>query len=441
MTNFVPTRFAAGFLAAAALTALPVSSQAFLGLFKKEEKVAPATNQRQAQEAQAAAMLAEARAAQSDGRTGRAVSGYNAIIKQYPFTDAAAEAAYAKALITRQNESVSDAFDAFQDFIKDHRSSARFDDAIQQQYELAEEARGGRRQRTVILIPMKLGGEEVIEMYKKIIENAPFGKLAPLAQMSIAEIYQDLGEKDKAVLAYQLIVDNYPNTKHASEAQFRIGSISNVAASRSEDKSNLTSTRDALNMYMASHPKGERVSEAEMILRQVNADEANQSLQVGKFYQKMGKTKAAAIYYNEALKYGSPEASAEARTLLGELAAIDPDAVADAKRGQPNQDYTTAGASNLKRRADYVGPMAPELARLGEKPRMRAGDDGFIPIPVQEPSLPTKPGAAPDAGTLLPPPLVPPFEERPALLPVPGSTPAIAPEPAGALPVPPKPAP
>ena len=274
------------------------------------------------------------------------------------------------------------------------------------------------------------------------IENAPFGKLAPLAQFSIAEIYQDLGEKDQAVLAYQLIVDNYPNTKQASEAQFRIGSISNVAASRSEDKSILTTTRDALNMYMASHPKGERASEAEMILRQVNADEANQSLEVGKFYQKMGKTKAAAIYYNEALKYGSPEASAEARTLLGELAAADPEAVADAKRGQPNQDYTTAGATNLKRRSDYVGPMAPELARLGDKPKMRTGDDSFMPIPVQEPSLPTTPGAAPDPGTLLPPPAVPPMEERPALLPVPpASIPEAAPEPAGALPVPPKPAP
>ncbi|MDZ4290133.1 MAG: tetratricopeptide repeat protein [Prosthecobacter sp.] len=414
-----------------------MSSHAFLGLFKKAEKVAPGTSEREAQEAEAAALLAKARDAQTAGHRGRAQSTYNSIVKKYPFTTAAAEAAYANALISRQTESTSDAFEAFQKFIKDFRSSPRFDDAIQQEYELAEVAKGGKRERTLILIPMKMGGEDVVELYKKIIENAPFGKLAPLAQFSIAEIYQDLGEKDKAVLSYQLVVDNYPNTKQASEAQFRIGSISSVAASRSEDKSNLVATRDALNMYMTSHPKGERSGEAEMILNQVNAAEANQSLQVGKFYQRMGKTKAAAIYYNEALKYGSPEASAEARKLLGELAAADPEAVADAKKGQPDQDYTVPGANRLKQRPDYIGPLAPELARLGEKPKMRAGDDNFTPIPVQEPSLPTKPGmAAPGTGTLLPPPAI---EERPALLPVPPTP--IPPQPSGTLPVPPKPAP
>ncbi|HAL70571.1 MAG TPA: hypothetical protein DCP71_02220, partial [Verrucomicrobiales bacterium] len=286
---------------------LPTSSPAFLGLFEKKGKQAPGADERQVQEAQATALLMSAREAQNAGKTGRAQSQYNAIVKQYPFTIAASEAAYASALITRANSDVTTAFDAFQKFIDDHRSSARFNDALQQQYELAEEARGGRRQRAMLILPVKMGGEEVIKLYQKIIKNAPFGKLAPLAQFSIAEIYQDLGEKDKSVLAYQNVVENYPNTKQAGEAQFRIGSISSVAASRSEDKSNLVATRDALTTYMSTNPKGDRANEAEMILQQVNAAEATQSLAVGKFYQRMGKTKAAAIYFNEALKYGSPE--------------------------------------------------------------------------------------------------------------------------------------
>jgi outer membrane protein assembly factor BamD (BamD/ComL family) len=440
MTDLAFPRLPAFALVAITLTGFTASSHAFLGLFEKPEKVAPRSEERQSQEAAAAALLNEARNAQSDGRTGRAQGIYSSIVKKYPFTSAASEAAYANALIVRQTGSLTDAFDAFQKFLTDHRSSPRFNDAIQQQFELAEEAKGGRRQRGVLLIPMKMGGSEVIELYKKIIANAPFGKLAPLAQFSIAEIHQDLGEKDKAVLSYQLVVDNYPNTKQSSEAQFRIGSISNVAASRSEDKSNLVATRDALTTYMATHPKGERSNEAEMILKQVNTAEATQSLQVGKFYQRMGKAKAAAIYFNEALKYGSPEASAEARQLLGELAAVDPEAVADAKKGQPDQDYTVPGANRLKGRPDYVGPMAPELARLGEKPKMRAGDDNFIPIPVQEPVLPSKPGSTPPAaGALLPPVR----EEKPALLSVPPvpAAPGIPPQPTGALPVPPKPAP
>lgn len=384
-------------------------------------------------------MLAQARDAQANGRTGKAQSLYQQIIRQFPFTTSAAEASYANAVIIRQGSGLQQSFDAFQNFIEQHRTSPRFDDAIQQQYEIAETAKGGKKERSLILIPVKMGGDDVVAMYKKIIANAPFGKLAPLAQFSIGEVYQDMGEKNQSVAAYQMVVDNYPNTKQAGEAQFRIGSISSVAASRSEDKSNILAARDALTTYMTVNPKGERAGEAELGLRQINAVEAGQSLNVGKFYMRMGKPKAAAIYFNEALKYGSPEASAEARTLLAELAAADPEAVSAAQKGQPDQDYTVAAAKDLKNREDYVGPLAPELARLGQKPQMRAGNDNFLPIPLSEPILPTIPGATPSPGTLLPP--VVPSQEKPALLPVPPAPSSPAPvQPApGDLPVPPKP--
>lgn len=428
-------------LAAVSLCLCTAPASAFLGLFEKKEKQAPASDERQRQESEATALLMQARSAQNDGRTGKAQGIYQQIVKSFPFTVAASEASYANAILVRQNSGLQTSFDTFQAFIDQYRSSPRFDDAIQQQYEIAEIAKGGKKERTLLLIPAKMGGDEVVGMYKKIIANAPFGKLAPLSQFSIAEIYQDMGEKEKSVQAFQSVVDNYPNTKQAGEAQFRIGSISSVAATRTEDQSNIIAARDALTTYMTTNPKGERASEAEIGLRQINAVEATRSLTVGKFYMRMGKTKAAAIYFNEALKYGSPEASAEARTLLAELAAADPEAVSDAKRGQPDQDYTVAGAKNLKKRDDYIGPMAPELARLGQKPSMRAGNDSFMPIPLTEPTLPGKPGdAAPGAGNLLPP--VP--QEKPALLPVPAvpnSAPVIPPQPSGSLPLPPKPAP
>jgi hypothetical protein len=274
-----------------------------------------------------------------------------------------------------------------------------------------------------------MNSSDVIEFYEQIIKNAPFGKFAPLAQFNIAEVQQDLNEKQLAILAYQKVVENYPGTSQAAEAQFRIGSISNVAAQRTEDSSNLLAARDALRTYIAANPAGERKQETEMILSQVNTAEANQSLTVAKFYKSINKTRAAAIYLNEALKFGSPEVSAEARELLAELAAADPDGVSEARRG-PGQDYTAIASQNLKSRQDYVGPLAPDLARLSQKAKMRTGDPGFVPIPLQEPTLPLRPGVAPPgAGSLLPPI---PETERPALLPVPpapGGTPAAPPVP------------
>lgn len=400
------------------------------------------SDERAAQESAAAAMLAEARLAHNAGRAGKAQGLYQTIVKHYPFTPSGAEAAFQNALIIRHTGKMDEAFEAFQAFIQGYHDSPRFNEAVEQQFEIAEEAKGGRKQSGLLLLPMKLNSSDIIEFYERIIKNAPFGKYAPLAQFSIAEIQQDLKEKDKAVAAYQKVVENYPGTSQASEAQFRIGSISNIAAQRSEDSSNIHMARDALRTYIAANPEGARKQETEMILRQVNTAEANQSLTVAKFYKRTGKTPAAAIYLNEALKFGSPEVSAEARELLAELAATDPEGVAEAKKG-PGQDYTALTAQNLKSRDDYVGPLAPELARLSQKPKMRTGNDGFMPIPLQEPTLPLRPGATmPGAGSLLPPV---PETEKPALLPVPPApnmpvVPPLPNAPGGTPPVPPPPA-
>jgi outer membrane protein assembly factor BamD (BamD/ComL family) len=420
--------------------ALATPSFAIWPFSDKKDKVVPMASERDAQEASAAALLAEARLAHSAGKSGKAQNLYQEIMKKYPFAPSAAEAAFQNAVIIRHVGKMDDAFEAFQTFIRTYRDSPHFSEAIEKQYEIAEEAKGGKKQSGLLLLPMKMNTSDVIGFYEQIIKNAPFGKYAPLAQFSIAEIQQDMKEKDKAVAAYQKVVENYPNTSQAAEAQFRIGSISNIAAQRSEDASNLLAARDALRTYIASNPGGERKQETEMILHQVNTAEANQSLTVAKFYQRIGKTKAAAIYLNEALKFGSPEVSAEARTLLAELAAADPEGVADAKKS-PGQDYTALTAQNLKSSDSYVGPMAPELARLSQKPKMRTGDDGFMPIPLQEPTLPLRPGATtPGAGSLLPPV---PETEKPALLPVPPApnVPMLPPPPASGTtpPVPPAP--
>lgn len=405
----------------------------FLDFFKKGEKKAPSASEKQVQESAASAMLRDAKAAEAAGDNGKAVGIYSSIVKQYPFTDSAAEAAFSKAVGVRRTGQLQDSFEAFQAFIDRYRQSARFSDAIHQQYEIAEEAKGGKKQKNFIVIPMKLGASEVIDMYQKIIKNAPFGKMAPLAQFSIAEIQQEKGEKALAIAAYQGVVDNYPNTPQAAEAQFRIGSISNVAAHKSQDSGNLTSTRDALTTYVATNPSGERATEAQAMLQQVDTAQAAESLKIAKFYEKQGKTKAAAIYYNEALKYGTSEASAEARVRLSELARIDPAAMT-ASKNKAGSDFTVPAAVDLRSREDYAGPPSPELAKLSEKPKMRA-DDGFQPIPLQEPKLPMRPGAeaAPAAGSLLPPAAT--DSGKPLLLPVPpapGSTegkPAVPPTP------------
>ena len=56
------------------------------------------------------------------------------------------------------------------------------------------------------------------------------------------------------------------------------------------------------------------------LLAQVDQQEAAVSYRIGEFYAKIGKSKAATIYFNEAVKFGSPEIAAMAVEKIKELA-------------------------------------------------------------------------------------------------------------------------
>ncbi|MEI6535431.1 MAG: tetratricopeptide repeat protein [Verrucomicrobiaceae bacterium] len=388
-----------------------------LNWFKQKEESAPDNQQKQGQEAAAAGMMRDAKTAISTGNNSRAQDIYKSVVKQYPFTTAAAEAQFEYARLLRVGGKLQDSFDAFQIFITKYRESQLFANAVQEQFEIAEEARSGKKsERVMLVIPSKVGSNDLVKMYQGIIKNAPYSKYAGLSQFAIGEVYQDKGEKLLADTAFQAVVDNYPNTPQSAEAQFRIGAISSSAAKRTQDSSNIVRARDALEVYKSSHPTGERIGEVESMKQQTNEISAARSLQIAGFYEKAGKPKAAAIYYNEALKNGSADSALKARERLASLSAAHPEDMKD-NLALGESDFTIPAAMNLKNREDYVGPPAPELAKLGKKPKMRVEKDDFMPIPLREPELPTRPVTAPAPGMLIPP--VAPDKNISVQLPVP----------------------
>lgn len=415
-----------------------------LNWFKKEETAVPTAAEQQAQEAAAQILLRDAKTAQSTGNNSKAQSIYKDIVTRYRFTNTAATAQFEYATLLRAEDKLKAAYEAFQKFITDYRQSPLFNQAIEQQFLIAEEARAGKKQPTLLLIPMKLDRSELIEFYRGIMRNSPYGKYAAPSQFAIGEIYQDDGDRPNAALAYQSVVENFPNTKLASEAQFRIGAISSAAAARTQDSQNLTATRDALETYRLAHPRGERLSEAETLLGKNTEALSIKAFEVGKFYETTGKPAAAAIYYNEVISLGDPNYAAKARERLSGLAAAHPEEMKNTP-AMKEDNFIVPAAVKTKDLDDYAGPPAPVIAQMNRQSEMRVEDDNFKPIPLQEPDLPTRPVDQPPPGMLLPPaagelPVLPPLPpapgmaapELPVVPPSPDSLPV--PPPAGVMP-------
>jgi hypothetical protein len=200
MRSFRLPRFPAiAIIAAGTFLSVQTPAWALLDfIFGKKDKEAPTADQRVVQEQAASQALAQAAQWHNQGKSSRARSAYKQIVKQYPFTQAASEASFQSAVLLRYEDGdLEDCFDALQSFIDNYRQSPRFNDAVQKQYEIAEEAKGGKKQRGFLLLPLKMNTSDILAFYEKIIVNAPFGKYAALAQFSIAEIQQDMRRRTR----------------------------------------------------------------------------------------------------------------------------------------------------------------------------------------------------------------------------------------------------
>ena len=378
-------------MAAVLALAVATPADAFLDRFRSRESAIPDAQELQQQEQLAAAAYAGAQAEAQAGNRSRAIREFRNIVRNYPTTRTAAQAQFAMAEQLQLEGRIDRAFDEYQNVIENYRGSDQFAAALERQYELADAAKAGRKVSRLGVMRMRISNSDLVDMYTQIIENAPFSRFAPASQFSIGEVYQDQGRREEAVEAFTRVVERYPRSDQAEEAQFRIGAISYAAANRSEDAAAIQDARDAAQTYIARNPDGERSMEATVIVTQADAAQADKDLEVAEFYERQGNARAAAIYYNEVLRYEGTSAYETARERLSVIGREQPEALAQTPVEGAAGGMAVAADVDIKGREDFVGP---ELARLSTRPSMRGsapdpevpGD--LAPIPYDEPDLP-----------------------------------------------------
>ncbi len=428
------------FLILVGLLAGPGETHAFLGFGgkkKKKDESAPAGVQRANQESAAERRLRKGQSEEAKGNKNLATDHYRKLVRDFPLTDAAATGQFRLAGLYRLDNKPTKAFEAYQKLINTYRNSPDFAQAVQHQYEIANEAFSGEKVK-VLGISTKVSHTKIIEMFQAVIKNAPHSKYAPLSQFQIGKVYEEKGSAPHAVAAYQLVVDTYPDSPQAPEAQYRIGAIRLAQTEgRTYDRATLDQAQEDFETLMTKFPEHSRAGIAEEKISVLDEAQAAKSLQIGKFYQRSGKLKAAAIYYAAILENPESQFAEEARKRLNTIRRADPTI------GETHDDlFAAAGNENapnripakfdVKSRPDYAGPPAPpraELNRLLEKPQMRTSEEDVTPIPMDEPDLPLNEGVEPPTdNTPEEPPLT--DDKKASDLLRPGSPPLLPPAPA-----------
>lgn len=321
----------------------------------------------------------------------QALSAYRKVLRRFPQSDQAPEAAFRIGELEEQRGDFQRAFKAYQTYVENYPSGTRFSAAIENQFKIATLYLEGERQR-LLGIPTLPSLDKARSMFEDIITAAPYTDFAPLAQFNIGLTHERQKNLTAAILAYQTVLDRYPNSDVADDAQYQIAYVwYHQARYGSYDRTTADKAREAFEDFLIRFPDSEKVPQAEENLKVLTTAHTTNALEVAKFYDKQKKYKAAVIYYNEVIRQNPDSEGADtARTRIDELRSLVGD---DALMAGPERAESGETARIRRRlqsqidtaaRPDFVGPPIPEVEPdelPPAEPAFRVSPDDIAPLP------------------------------------------------------------
>jgi outer membrane protein assembly factor BamD len=250
----------------------------------------------------------------------RAVTEFEKLIENYPNSINTPQAQY---YIGRSYEEIEDyyqAFLAYQKTIERYPYTERVNEMIERQYKIGSMFLEGQRAK---IMGMKIlpAMDKAVEILSEVVENAPYGRYADLAQYKVGEAYKNQEFYEEAVLAYQKLIDDYPNSPLMEDAKYQIA-LCTYYVSR-DPYYDQEFTDRAIAEYEELLKKTSDIElhkEAEETLSRLREKKAKSALGTAKFYERTRHYRSAIVYYKEvAERYADTSVAAEALEKINEL--------------------------------------------------------------------------------------------------------------------------
>ncbi len=312
-------------------------------------------------------------AKETGGDTSSALAGYRKTVRRFSKSTVAPTAQYKIGQILEKRGDLNGAATAYETLIRNYPHSTDFNSALEGEFRIAGLFLEGARAKIFGVVPGLVTRDRAIAIYTVIVRNAPFSKLAPLAQFNIGQALARENDHKGAITAYQVVVDKYPTDPVAADALYQIAyNYLAISKSGSYDRIATQHARESFEDFLASYPNSEKAAQARDNLASLSTQQTGGSLEIGDYYYKQKLFRAAVVYYNDVIRQtpNSPE-SAKAQAKLGLIRAKYGDkyftdnsaAVGAAARGNAASgvnpklgDGRLQAQTDTAKRPDYVGP-------------------------------------------------------------------------------------
>ena len=348
---------------------------------------------------------------EADGDYKRAGASYRLVVRRFPRSDIAAEAQFQSGQMLEKLGKLQSAFNEYQALVQKFPRSNDFEAALQAQYNIGKAYLDGKRV-DIYGVPTLPSMGKAEEMFKKIVTNAPYGRVAPLAQFGIGQALEKEGSITATVSAYQQVVDRYPNSDVAPNAMYQIGYVY-FQASRATgyDETAAVRAQEAFEDFLLKYPNSEKVPQAQDNLKVLQSRKTDNSYNIARFYDKQKNYKAAYVYYNEVLQQqpDSPDA-AKAKQRMDQIRSkVGDDAlkIGAASTATAQANTRIQAKSDTAGRPDFVGPPPPAPTPVPTPSPAQTVSQPPLPeqgAPAQPPPAGGQPAPAPQSDTTATPP-------------------------------------
>lgn len=275
----------------------------------------------QAADPQADALLNEAKAFVAAGELSKAKSKLKDIALNHAYAPCAPEARLLLGDVYEKQGLPRDAFNEYEKVVTRYQNSPLYTKALDRQLAMAMAAAEGELQVSVLgLWKAELESSAVEQWLTSVITNAPYNDMAATATSILARYRLRKERYEEAALTFAELVEKYPDSRYAPEAQLMVAQI--WAASRTrgdQNMANLARAQEAYEEFSLRFPghadAGKALTEASNVRRLL----IQQELETGRYYLERAREYDSAIFCLENVirqKSINPEAAREAEPLL-----------------------------------------------------------------------------------------------------------------------------
>lgn len=250
----------------------------------------------------------------------RAITEFDKLTKSYEFSEYAGMAQYHIGLCYENMGKYYLAFQAYQKAIENFPHLDNVDEIIAREFNIAN-IYSAKENPKVLGTDIMTPTDRVVEIYRKIVDNAPYGKLADESLFNMGAALKTAERYDEAIPAFQKILDEYPDSKFTERARYEVAYCAYKASLKpAYDQESTDKAIKAFSEFSADNKDLQLTQEADKTIQRLKDKAAEKSLQTAQFYEKINKKESAIIYYKDIInRYPDCSYIALANTRIEEL--------------------------------------------------------------------------------------------------------------------------